>query len=111
MGVILCRGGEDDLLGAGLEVGLHLFLGEEGTRGLAHVCGAGGNEGDFFRVARVRGGDALSIEDEVHAVHLHSTGKLSVNSVVLKLFDVFPGGKGGGHASQREGARDVGARE
>lgn len=86
VGVVLGRGGEDDLLGAGLQVGLDLLLGEEGAGGLADVLGAGGREGDLLRVAGVGGGHALAVEDEVHAVNLHGAGEASVDRVVLELF-------------------------
>ena len=85
VGVVLSRGGEDDLLGAGLEVGLHGGLREEGTGGLADVLRAGGGKGDLLGVAGVRGGHALSVEDEVHAVHLNGAVELSVHGVVLEL--------------------------
>merc|ERR1740138_1825047 len=46
-GVVLGGGREDDLLGAGGDVGRDLVAREEGARGLADVLGAHGAEGDL----------------------------------------------------------------
>lgn len=96
LGVILGRGGVDDLLGTSINDGLGLLLGEENTSGLADVVSTEGTPADFLGVTASGGLDFLSIEDEEVSVNLNSLLGLSVDGVVLVLVGhVVRGGRTG----------------
>ena len=84
-GVILGRGRVDDLLGATIDDGLGLLLGEEDTSGLADVVGTEGTPADFLGVTAAGGLDLLSVKDEEVTINLNSLLGLSVDGVVLVL--------------------------
>ena len=64
LGVILGRGGVDDLLGTTVDDRLGGLLGEEDTGGLADVVGSEGAPSDLLGVTASGGLDLLSVEDK-----------------------------------------------
>ena len=84
-GLVLGGGGEDDLLHAGLDVGLAGLGGEEGAGGLAEVLHSEVLPWDLLRLAGVGGLDTLAVDDEVLAVHLQRALPSAVNGVVFEL--------------------------
>merc|ERR1719223_1853862 len=91
-GVILGRGGVDDLLGTSIDDGLGLLLGKEDTGGLAHVLGILLTPADLGRIAAVGGGDLLSVEDQGSLLGLDSSLGNSVDGIVLVLVGHVIGG-------------------
>ena len=85
LGVILARGGVDDLLGSTVKDGLGLLLGEENTGGLANVVGTEGTPANFLGVTAAAGLDLVSVKDEEVSVNLNGLLGLSVDGVVLVL--------------------------
>ena len=83
-GVVLGRGGHDDVLGAGLDVARRLLLREEQARGLDDVLGA-----DFVP-AQVRGvlfrghADGLAVHDQAVLGVIHRAFKPAVDGVILE---------------------------
>ncbi|CAH0365004.1 unnamed protein product, partial [Pelagomonas calceolata] len=84
-GVVLGRGREDDLLGAGGDVGRDLVGREEGAGGLADVLGAHRAEGDLGRVARVRRRREDAVDHEAVGRGLDGARVAAVDGVVLEL--------------------------
>merc|ERR1740138_1298286 len=84
-GVVLGGGREDDLLGAGGDVGRDLVAREEGARGLADVLGAHGAEGDLGGVARVRRRREDAVDHEAVGRGLDGARVAAVDGVVLEL--------------------------
>ena len=70
VGVILCGGGEDHLLGTGLQVGLHLLGCQEHAGGLTHVLSTMLAKRDLSRVAGVGQGHLLAVNDQGVTIHL-----------------------------------------
>ena len=94
LGVILGRGGVDDLLGTSVKDGLGLFLGEEDSGGLANVVGTEGSPADLLRVTAARSLDLVSVEDEEVSVNFDGSLGLSVDGIVLVLVShVVRGGR------------------
>lgn len=96
LGVILGRGGVDNLLGSSIDDGLGSLLGEEDTGGLADVVGSEGSPTDFLGVAASGGLDLLSVKDKEVSVDFYGLLGLSVDGVVLVLVrHVVGGGRSG----------------
>lgn len=76
--------GDDDLLGATLQVGGGLLGGGEDTGGLDDVLGALLGPGDGGRVALGVEGDLLAVDDQVLAVDLDLTLEDAVGGVILE---------------------------
>jgi hypothetical protein len=85
LGVILGGGRVDDLLGASVDDGLGLLLGEEDSGGLADVVGAEGTPADLLGVAAAGGLDLLAVEDKEVAIDLDGSLGDAVDGVVLVL--------------------------
>merc|ERR1712087_661622 len=94
LGVILGRGGVDDLLGSSIKDGLGGFLGEEDTGGLADVVGSEGSPADFLRITASGSLDLVSVEDEEVSVNFDGSLGLSVDGIVLVLVGHVVGGGG-----------------
>lgn len=84
-GVILGGGREDDLLHAGVDVGLGGICGKEDAGGLAQVVDAEIAPSDLLRLAGVGGLDSLSVDDHVITVNLKRSAPTAVDGVVLEL--------------------------
>jgi hypothetical protein len=96
LGVILGRGGVDNLLGSSIDDGLGLLLGEEDTGGLANVVGSEGTPADLRGVTAAGSLDLLSVKDEEVSVDLNSLLGVSVDGIVLVLVGhVLGGGRTG----------------
>ena len=95
-GVILGGGGVDDLLGATVDDGLGLLLGEEDAGGLADVVSVEGTPADLLGVAAAGGLDLLAVEDKEVAVDLDGSLGDAVDGVVLVLVGHVVGGGGTG---------------
>jgi len=76
--------GDDDLLGATLQVKGGLLVGGEDTGGLDDVVGAGLSPGDVGGVSLGVEGDLLAVDDQVLAGDLDGTLELAVDGVVLE---------------------------
>src|SRR5690606_6102334 len=81
--VLLARGRDDDLLGAGGEVRRSLGLGGEQAGALEHHVHAQRAPGQLGRVAFGADLDAVAVDDQVAAVHRHGARELAVGGVVL----------------------------
>mmetsp|Transcript_8301 Transcript_8301/g.23895 ORF Transcript_8301/g.23895 Transcript_8301/m.23895 type:complete len:343 (-) Transcript_8301:1-1029(-) len=84
-GVVLGRGGDDDALGASLQVGLGLLLGGEDAGGLADGLGTDAAPRDVGRVALGEELDAGGADHEAVTVDLDFFWVHSVHGVVLEL--------------------------
>merc|ERR1711977_440034 len=78
------RSGDDDLLGAALQVSLSLLGGGEDTGGLDDVLGAGLGPRDGGRVLLHVEADLLAVDDQVLAVNLDGALEDAVGGVVLE---------------------------
>ncbi len=96
LGVVLGRGRVDDLLGAAIEDGLGLLLGEEDAGGLADVVGPERSPSSLSGIAAPGGGDLLAVDDKEISIRLDSSGVLSVDGVVLELVGHVVSGGGSG---------------
>merc|ERR1719310_315468 len=92
LGVILGRGGVDDLLGTSIKDGLGLFLGEEDSGGLANVVGTEGSPADLLRVTASGSLDLVSVEDKEVSINFDGSLGLSVDGIVLVLVGHVVGG-------------------
>ena len=95
-GVVLGGGGVDDLLGATVDDGLGLLLGEEDAGRLADVVSVEGTPADLLGVAAAGGLDLLAVEDKEVAVDLDGSLGDAVDGVVLVLVGHVVGGGGTG---------------
>ena len=85
----LARSGEQDLLGALLDVHHALFLRIEGARALHHDVDVEFSPGDLLRVARGEDADAVAVDDQrVRAFDLHVSVEAAVAGVVLEKMGV-----------------------
>ena len=96
LGVILGRGGVDDLLGTTIDDGLGGVLGKEDSSGLTDVVSTKGTPANFLRVTASGSEDLFSVENKEVAVNLDSLLGLSVDGIVLVLVGhVVWGGRSG----------------
>ena len=85
----LAGSGEQDLLGALLDVHHALFLRIEGARALHHDVDVEFSPGDLLRVARGEDADAVAVDDQrVRAFDLHVSVEAAVAGVVLEKMGV-----------------------
>ncbi|EKU20364.1 glyceraldehyde-3-phosphate dehydrogenase [Nannochloropsis gaditana CCMP526] len=85
LGVVLGRRGHDHLLGAAIQMHLARVLSQKGPRGLAQVAGAQLAPADLLGLASVGGLDAVAVDDDVVALHVHLPVEAPVHGVVLEL--------------------------
>ena len=83
-GVVLGRSGQDDLLGAGVDVLLGGFLGQEQTGGFDHHVGADFVPLQVGGVALLRQADLLAVDDQGVAFDGNFAVKAAVHAVVLQ---------------------------
>mmetsp|Transcript_1324 Transcript_1324/g.2637 ORF Transcript_1324/g.2637 Transcript_1324/m.2637 type:complete len:394 (-) Transcript_1324:109-1290(-) len=92
LGVILGGCGVNDLLGASVNDGLGLLLGEEDSGGLADVVSSEGSPADLLGVAAAGGHNFLSVQHEEVSIDLNSSLGNAVDGVVLVLVSHVVGG-------------------
>ena len=90
------RQGEDDDLGAGIQMRLSGFLGEELAGALEDVVNAELAPGELGGVAAVEELDVLAVDDEVAVDYLDAAVELTVDGVVLGGVSELLGGLIGG---------------
>ena len=90
--VILGRGGHDDLLRAGVDVRLRLFLRQEQARGFDDVLRADLTPGQVRGVALGEDGDLAAVDHDAVVVALHIGGESAVHSIVLQHVGQIIGG-------------------
>ena len=90
--VILGRGGHDDLLRAGVDVRLRLFLRQEQARGFDDVLRADLTPGQVRGVALGEDGDLAAVDHDAVVVALHIGGESAVHSIVFQHVGQIIGG-------------------
>ena len=90
--VILGRGGHDDLLRAGVDVRLRLFLRQEQARGFDDVLRANLTPGQIRGVALGEDGDLAAVDHDAVIVALHIGGESAVHSIVFQHVGQIIGG-------------------
>ena len=112
-GVVLGGGGEDNLLGATVDVGLGGVSGEENTGGLAEVLGAGLAPADVLGVTLAGADDAVAVDDKIVTVNDGGAVEAAVDGVVLELVGHVVGGGGAGvdvdelHRARQRGQQEM----
>ena len=91
-GVVLGGGGHDDLLGAGLQMGLALLLGQEQAGGLNDVLGAQLAPGNLGGITLGIDGDLLAIDHDGALGGADSTLELTMHGVILQHVGQVIGG-------------------
>ena len=90
--VILGRGGHDDLLRAGVDVRLRLFLRQEQARGFDDVLRTDLTPGQVRGVALGEDGDLAAVDHDAVVVALHIGGESAVHSIVFQHVGQIIGG-------------------
>ena len=80
---ILGRSGDDDLLGAALQMGFALLGGGKYAGGLYHIVGADLTPRNFSGVHQVKDLDGLAVDGELFVLDLHGALKATMNCIVL----------------------------
>src|SRR5690606_10352582 len=80
--ILAARGGDDDFLGAALQVGRGLFLGGEEARAFQHHVHAQVAPGQLGRIAVGQHADAVAVDDHVVAVDLDRAGETAMRRIV-----------------------------
>mmetsp|Transcript_28039 Transcript_28039/g.26889 ORF Transcript_28039/g.26889 Transcript_28039/m.26889 type:complete len:297 (-) Transcript_28039:60-950(-) len=85
LGVILGRGGVDDLLGTSINDSLGSVLGKEDSGRLANVVSSESTPANLLRITTTGSHNLLSVKDEVVIIRLNSSLSNSVDGIILVL--------------------------
>jgi len=86
-GGIVGGGGDDDELGARVEVDGSTILGGEDTGGLDNDVGTAGSPGDLLGIHLAKDGDGAAVDDELVVLALDGALEAAVGGVVLGQVD------------------------
>ena len=83
-GIILGGGGHNDLFGAGIQMGLSLFLGQVDAGGLYDILCADGSPGNIFCVHFIKHLDLVAIDDDRVLLDLNGALETAVHGIVFQ---------------------------
>ena len=94
-GIVLGGGGHDHLLGAGVDVGLGLLLGQEHAGGLHYILGAHLAPGDVLGIHAGEELHSLAVDDDGVVGVLNGAVKLAVHGIITQHVGHVIGGHEG----------------